>query len=50
MEEASQEIVMKAIEVFKSRYGIKEPLDLFRFDDIVRELKAEAKPKKRRKK
>jgi hypothetical protein len=50
MEEASQEIVIKAIEKFKNKYGIQEPLDLFRFEEIVRELKAEATTSKRRKK
>ena len=49
MEEANQDIVMKAIEIFKDRYGIKEPLDLFRMDEIIAELK-EAKKTKRRKK
>jgi len=49
MEEASQDMVMNAIEIFKDRYGIKEPLDLFRMDEIIAELK-EAKKTKRRKK
>ena len=48
MEEASQDMVMNAIEIFKDRYGIKEPLDLFRMDSIIAELK-EAKKTKRKK-
>ena len=48
MEEASQDIVMNAIEIFKERYGIKEPLDLFRMDDIIRELKQKQTTTKRR--
>ena len=50
MEEASQDMVMNAIEIFKDRYGIKEPLDLFRMDEIIVELKqklAKAKPQRK---
>jgi hypothetical protein len=47
MEEASQEIVIKAIEIFKERYGIKEPLDLFRMDDIIREVKEKTRRRKK---
>jgi len=49
MEEASQEIVVNAIEIFKDRYGIREPLDLFRMDTIITELKQEARKTKRKK-
>ena len=50
MEEASQPMVMNAIEIFKERYGIKEPLDLFRMDSIITELKEANKTKKKTKK
>ena len=50
MEDTDQATVVRAIEIFKDRYGIKEPLDLFRMDDIIAELKEEMKTKKRRKK
>ncbi len=48
MEDASQTMVMEAIEIFKGRYGIKEPLDLFRMDDIIAELKEKAKTTKKK--
>lgn len=48
MEEANQEMVLRAIEIFKDKYGIKEPLDLFRMDEIITELKKEAKTTKRK--
>ena len=46
MEEASPDMVMNAIEIFKERYGIKTPLDLFRMDSIITELKEEARKTK----
>ena len=48
MEEASQDMVMNAIEIFKDRYGIKEPLDLFRMDEIIAELKQKQQKKKKK--
>ncbi len=48
MEETSQPMVLNAIEIFKERYGIKTPLDLFRMDEIIVELKAEANKKVKR--
>ena len=50
METASQDMVIEAIEIFKDRYGIHEPLDLFRMDEIIEELKQKQKKTKRRKK
>ena len=47
MEEASPDMVMNAIEIFKERYGIKTPLDLFRMDSIITELKEEARKTKK---
>ncbi len=44
--------LMEAIEIFKHRYGIKEPLDMFRLDEItieIREKKAKEKKKGRKK-
>ena len=46
MEEASQDMVMNAIEIFKDRHGIKEPLDLFRMESIITELKEAKKTNK----
>ena len=48
MEEVTRELTYKAIELFKERYGVKEPLDLFRFEEIIRELKTEATTTKRK--
>jgi len=52
MEETDQPTVIKGIELFKQRYGIHTPLDLFRFDEILEELKQEqiAKGKKKSRK
>ena len=50
MEEASQDMVVEAIEIFKFRYGIKAPLTLFEMDEIITELKKEQKGKKKSKK
>ena len=49
MEEASQDMVVKAIEIFKERHGIKTPLTLFEMDDIIRELKEANKNKAKKK-
>ena len=48
MEDTNQEMVLEAIEIFKSRYGIKEPLDLFRMDEIIEELKQKQKQTKKK--
>ena len=48
MVEASSDIIYNAIEIFKERYGIKEPLDLERMDKIIIELKKAVTKKKRR--
>ena len=50
MQDTSQEELMKAIELFKGRYGIKEPLDMFRLDAIILELRTEKAKKKTKKK
>ena len=50
MEDANPDMVMNAIEIFKERYGIKEPLDLFRMDSIITELKEAKKTKKKKEK
>ena len=50
MEDTDQDTVIKGIELFKQRYGIKEPLDLFRFDKILEELKQEHKKAKKKEK
>ena len=46
MEDTDQPTVIKAIEIFKERYGIKTPLTLFEMDEIITELKEEAKQTK----
>ncbi len=38
----------KAIEVFRERFGDKEDLDMFRLDEIIIELRTEAKTTKRK--
>ena len=43
MADTNPEELMKAIEIFKQRYGIKEPLDSTRLDEIIEELKKEKK-------
>ena len=48
MQETNQKELMEAIRVFKERYGIKTPLDLFRMDAIIEELKQEHKKVKRK--
>jgi len=50
MEDTNQDMVIEAIEIFKGRYGIREPLDLFRMDEIIEELKQKQKKTKGRKK
>ena len=50
MEEASPDMVMNAIEIFKERYGIKTPLTLFEMDSIITELKEEDKITKTKRK
>jgi hypothetical protein len=44
----SQEL-LKAIEVFKQKYGVYEPLDMFRLDDIIAGLRTEATKTKNKK-
>lgn len=38
--------LMEAIERFKNKYGIKTPLDMFKLDEIIEEIRAEKKGKK----
>ena len=45
MEDTDQATVLEGIRIFKERYGIKEPLDLFRFEEIITELKEAKKTK-----
>jgi len=42
--------LMQAIERFKHKYGIKTPLDMFRLDEIIEEIRKENKAKKKGKK
>ena len=50
MGETNHEELMEAIELFKRRYGIHEPLDLFRLDTIILELRTEKAKNKTKKK
>ncbi len=49
MEETDANTVIRAIEIFKERYGIKAPLTLFEMDDIITELKEEKRNAKNKK-
>lgn len=49
MNDTNQDELMKAIEKFKDKYGIQTPLDMFKLDEIITELR-EAKPTKKGKK
>ena len=42
MEEVSSKMLFKAIEIFKEKYGILEPLNTEGIDKIIKELKGEA--------
>jgi len=48
MEDTDQQTVIRAIEIFKSRHGIKAPLTLFEMDEIITELKEEARKTKKK--
>jgi len=48
MEDTNQAELMEAIELFKHREGIKTPLDMFKLDEIIIELR-EKKTKKKKK-
>ena len=37
---------MKAIEIFKGRFGIKTPLDMFKLDEIIVELRESSRKSK----
>ena len=50
MEETDEATVLRAIETFKFRYGIKAPLTTEGMDKIILEIKAEKQTKKGRKK
>jgi hypothetical protein len=50
MGETNSKEIMRAIEIFKDRYGIREPLDMFRIDEIIEELRKESKLSKKGKK
>lgn len=49
MGDTNQAELMEAIEVFKYRYGIKEPLDMFRLDEIIEELRNKKETKEKKK-
>ncbi len=49
MQDTTHEELMEAIELFKGRYGIKEPLDMFRLDNIIMDLRIENAKKKLKK-
>jgi hypothetical protein len=39
MEETNPKVLFKAIEIFKKRYGIKEPLNTEGIEKILKEIK-----------
>ena len=49
MGDTNPQELLKAIEVFKHKYGIYEPLDMFKLDDIIAELRTEATKTKKKK-
>jgi len=46
MEDIDPNMLYKAIEIFKKRYGIKEPLTTEGMDKIIKELKEKGEKKK----
>ena len=50
MQDTTHEELMEAIELFKGRYGIKEPLDMFRLDTIILEIRTDKAKNKTNKK
>ena len=46
MKDTSPQELMKAMEIFKEREGIKTPLDMFKLDKIIEELRAKKKESK----
>lgn len=49
MNETNPQELSKAIEVFREREGEKAPLDMFKLDEIIQELRTEAKKTRRKK-
>ena len=47
MQETNPQELMRAIEIFKKREGIKTPLDMFKLDEIIEELREEKKGSKK---
>ena len=43
MNETNPKELAKAIEIFKEKYGDKEPLDMFKLDEIIIQLRKEKK-------
>ena len=46
MNETNPDELMKAIEIFKGRFGIKTPLDMFKLDEIIVELRESSRKSK----
>jgi len=47
MNETNPQELSKAIEVFREREGDKVPLDMFKLDKIIQELRTEANQQKK---
>ena len=47
MQDTNPQELMKAMEIFKEREGVKTPLDMFKLDEIIEELR-EAKKKEKK--
>jgi len=46
MRETNPTELMEAIERFKREYGVKTPLDMFKLDEIIEEIREEKKGNK----
>jgi len=46
MQDTNPQELMRAMEIFKEREGIKTPLDMFKLDKIIEELRAKNKENK----
>ena len=47
MEDTNEKELLEAIRRFKEREGIQTPLDMFKLDDIIIEIREEAKKEKK---
>ena len=43
MKDTNEKELFEAIQRYKAKYGIKTPLDMFKLDEIIEELRKEKK-------